>query len=123
MKLRCVWEHNGGDTLLYAADYPGAYTRGASLDAALAKMPHEARAYAAWARLPDPKFEAVEIVQEHESRLQIADADSDVLFDAEKAPLTWEAYTVLKALALKSAADFSALYLSIPEKDFSLLSA
>ena len=30
---------------------------------------------------------------------------------------------MLKALALKSAADFSALYLSIPEKDFSLLSA
>lgn len=96
MKLRCVWEHNGGDTLLYAADYPALTQEARAWHAALAKMPHEARAYAAWARLPDPKFEAVEIVQEHESRLQIADADSDVLFDAEKAPLTWEAYTVLK---------------------------
>ena len=38
MKIRCVWEHNGGDTLLYAADLPGAYARGDSKEAALEKM-------------------------------------------------------------------------------------
>ena len=39
MKVYCVWEHNGNDTLLYAVDYIGAYTRGESLEIAKAKMP------------------------------------------------------------------------------------
>ena len=29
MKIRCVWEHNGGDSLLHAENFPGAFTRGA----------------------------------------------------------------------------------------------
>ena len=44
MKIRYVWEHNGNDTLLFAADFPGAYARGASRDEALAKLPDELRA-------------------------------------------------------------------------------
>lgn len=32
MKIECVWEHNGSDTLLYAANLPGAYTRSASIE-------------------------------------------------------------------------------------------
>lgn len=39
------------------------------------------------------------------------------MFDAEKAPLVSEEYARLRALALKSASDFLALYESIPEKD------
>lgn len=35
--IKCVWEHNGNDTLLYAVDYVGAYTRGESLDVAIEK--------------------------------------------------------------------------------------
>ena len=31
MIINCVWEHNGSDTLLYAVDFVGAYTRGESL--------------------------------------------------------------------------------------------
>ena len=31
--MRCVWEHNGNDTLLYSVDYIGAYTRGSSHNA------------------------------------------------------------------------------------------
>lgn len=37
-KIRCVYEHNGEDTILYAENVIGAYTRGASLDEALEKM-------------------------------------------------------------------------------------
>ena len=39
-----------------------------------------------------------------------------MLFESEKAPLTAEEYKKLKALALKSAKDFLALYESIPDK-------
>lgn len=116
MIIECIWEHNGNDTLLYAANLPGAYTRGESKAIAVQKMPAEARDYLAWAGEPTLEEISVEIVQESACELNICDADSDVLFDTEKEPLTMEAYTCLKELALKSAADFLALYESIPDK-------
>jgi hypothetical protein len=48
VKVKCVWEHNGNDTLLYAVDYVGAYTRGDCLDVALRKMNTEMASYCAW---------------------------------------------------------------------------
>ena len=45
MTINCIWEHNGNDTLLYAVDYIGAYTRGESLEVAVAKMPGEITKY------------------------------------------------------------------------------
>ena len=120
--MRCVWEHNGNDTLLYSADYAGAYTRGSSLETAMSKMAAEIAAYSAWSgRICGQKTD-IEIVQEKDSDLKIADADSDVLFDSEKESLSREEYEVLKALVLKSAGDFYALYASIPNKHESCLS-
>jgi len=119
--MKCVWEHNGNDTLLYSVDYIGAYTRGDSLDAAAAKMDAEIAAYSAWTGENCEQITGIEIVQQKDSLLQIADADSDVLFDSEKAPLSREEYEQLKALVLKSAADFYALYSSIPSKQESCL--
>ena len=119
--MKCVWEHNGNDTLLYCVDYIGAYTRADSLDAAAAKMAAEIAAYSAWTGENCEQITGIEIVQQKDSLLQIADADSDVLFDSEKAPLSREEYEQLKALVLKSAADFYALYSSIPSKQESCL--
>lgn len=121
MKIECVWEHNGEDTLLYAGSLPGAYTRGESLETALRKMDREAISYLRWTGVPDPERVAVEIVQERVSSLEIRDADSDVLFESEKAPLSFEEYAQLKALALKSAEDFLALYEAVPDKTRSCL--
>ena len=116
MTINCVWEHNGNDTLLYASDYIGAYTRGESLEIAKAKMPGEILSYLKW--LGEDVIDSIEIIitQEKNSDLAIKDADSDVLFESEKAPLTTDEYEKLKALALKSAKDFLALYESIPDK-------
>lgn len=116
MKVYCVWEHNGNDTLLYAVDYIGAYTRGESLEIAKAKMPDEIASYFRW--LGEDVSDSMEVViaGEKASDLAIKDADSDVLFESEKAPLTADEYEKLKALALKSAKDFLALYDSIPDK-------
>ena len=41
MKIECVWEHNGDDSLVYASNIIGAYTRGASKEEAFRKMPRE----------------------------------------------------------------------------------
>lgn len=119
--MRCVWEHNGSDTLLHCVDYVGAYTRGSSLESAMAKMRSEIAAYSLWSGQDCGQQTGFEIVQEKDSDLQIADADSDILFDAEKAPLSREEYEELKALVLKSARDFYALYVSVPDKNKSCL--
>ena len=58
----------------------------------------------------------IAIIEEKVSALANSDADSDVLFESEKAPLTAAEYAKLKALALRSARDFLALYKSVPDK-------
>lgn len=117
MKIECVWEHNGSDTLLYAVNLPGAYARGESKEIAVEKMAAEVCSYLRWKGEAVPENIEVEIAQDAACDLQVCDADSDVLFEREKEPLTYDAYYDLKALALKSAADFLALYESIPDKD------
>lgn len=117
MIIHCVWEHNGSDTLLYATNFVGAYTRGESLEIAKAKMPQEIASYCSWLGMEAEGKAEIVIVGEKRSELTIRDADSDVLFESEKAPLTAEEYIKLKALALKSAQDFLALYDSVPDKN------
>lgn len=126
MKIRCVWEHNGGDSLLYAEQFPGAFTRAAGQAAALAKMPGEIASYLKWrgGAVPEPfmpELLEAEIVQEKASDLTVSDADTDVLFDAEKGPLGRAEYEALKALAMQSARDFLALYEAVPDKHKSCL--
>ena len=116
MTIKCVWEHNGNDTLLHAVDYIGAYTRGESLAVSMAKMPNEIAAYLRWRGKNVADDIEVSVVGEKNSDLSIKDADSDILFENEKAPLSAEEYEKLKALALKSAVDFLALYESVPDK-------
>lgn len=119
MKVECVWEHNGNDTLLYAENFPGAYTRGESLDIAVQKMPTEINSYLAWLGCGSANNLTIEITQDAACSLNICDADSDVLFASERAPLTLEEYERLKQLVLKSAADFHSLYGAIPNKNLS----
>ena len=121
MTINCVWEHNGNDTLLYAIDYIGAYTRGESIEIAMAKMPDEISSYLRWLGEDVSDSMEVVIVEEKDSDLAIKDADSDVLFESEKVPLTADEYEKLKALALKSAKDFLALYESIPNKSATVI--
>lgn len=117
MTINCVWEHNGNDTLLYAVDFVGAYTRGETLEAAVRKMQEEITSYLNWCGKKAETSMDIAIIEEKVSSLAICDADSDVLFESEKAPLTAEEYRTLKALALKSAQDFLSLYNSVPDKN------
>ena len=121
MKIRCVWEHNGDDSIVYSDNYIGAFTRGRTKDLALGKMAGEVRAYLRWKNESEPESLEIGIVQERLSELNIADADSDVLFEAEKGVLDPAEYEELKALALRSAGDFLALYESVPDKNRSVL--
>jgi len=114
--MQFIWEHNGNDTLLYSAECVGAYTRGENLETAVRKMEAEIANYAFWTQQNQRRNFDIEIIQEKASTLQIADADSDILFDSEKEPLSQQEYAQLKALVLKSAEDFYRLYISVPDK-------
>ena len=116
MIINCVWEHNGNDTLLYATDFIGAYTRGESLEIAKSKMHAEIVSYLKWLGKDAADSVEIAIAQEKDSDLAIKDADSDVLFESEKVPLAVKEYEKLKAIALKSAKDFLTMYESIPDK-------
>ena len=121
MKIRCVWEHNGDDSILYADNFIGAFTRGASIDEAIQKMPSEIKSYLKWkGEFVSDSFDP-EIIQEKNSGLTVSDADSDVLFEKEKKELGVSEYLELKTLALKSAQDFLTLYQEIPDKNKSCL--
>ena len=48
MTINCVWEHNGRDTLLYAVDFVGAYTRGETVEADVRKVQAEICSYLKW---------------------------------------------------------------------------
>ena len=118
MIVRCVWEHNGDDSLLYADNFPGAYARGENLEAAKVKMTAEVCSYLSWCGHNCCEAISLDVVHESVCELQIKDADSDVIFPSELQPLTMHEYLILKELALKSAADFQRLYDSIPDKDY-----
>ena len=64
MIIQCVWEHNGNDTLLYAANLPGAYARGKSLEIALSKMRKEAECYLKWTENTTIKCDKIVIIQD-----------------------------------------------------------
>lgn len=121
MKIKCIWEHNGGDTLLYSDNIIGAFTRGESKEIALNKMPSEIISFLRWRGNIIPDTADIEIIQEKTSELNIRDADSDIIFESEKTALTREEYDTLKSLALKSAADFLRLYEAVPDKSKSVL--
>ena len=91
MTINGVWEHNGDDTLISS--------------------------YLRWRGQKAGTCMDVAIIEEKVSELTICDADSDVLFESEKALLTTEEYAELKSLVLRSARDFLALYQSVPDKN------
>jgi len=121
MKILAVDEFNARGHLIYAANFPGAFVRGACREEALAKFPAEMNSYAAWAQIPCDGHWEIGIVQEKPTELNVCDADSDVLFDSERAPLAYNEYIALKALALRSAASFQELYDSVPDKSATCL--
>lgn len=81
MTVTCVWEHHGKASLIYADQFPGAYTRGATKDEALSKMPAKSGLTSMENRAISAGWPEIRIIQENASELAIEDADTDVLFD------------------------------------------
>lgn len=123
INIRLIHEYNSDGHLLYIENFPGAYVRSPSKEDAFSKLTTEIKNYCLWADIPcDLTDISYTIVQDKLSTLQICDADSDVIFESEKKPLTAEEYSTLKKLTLKSAEDFHSLYMSVPDKAGTCLS-
>lgn len=124
MLIRAVVEYNDNGYLIFVDNFPGAYARGRTKEDAVGKIEPEISQFILWSANRqfhhDEPLE-IQVVQEQYSPLQICDADSDVIFETEKSPLSYEAYSELSALALKSARDFEELYVSIPDKHLTTL--
>ena len=122
MEVKVVVEYNADGFLVYADNFPGAFSRGRTKKTALGKMPAEIVSYNRWqhGQNSSADFSIIQ-VQEAKTELNVADADSEVIFDSEKLPLARERYFLLKQLVLKSAYDFRGMYRSIPDKDFTNL--
>lgn len=116
MEIRAVLEYNQDGSLLWAENVPGASSRGATPEEAEEKLPAEVRRFLRWRDGSAPVAFSVRVARKKESRLDIRDADSDLLLDSEKNPMTWEEYAGLKALVLRSARDFQRLYDAVPDK-------
>lgn len=124
MLIKAVCEYNDEGCLVYAENFPGAFVRGRNYQNAIAKFPKEIETWLDWANGESKSGEVfeIELVQEKKNdELRICDADSDVIFDSEKEPLTREEYNRLKILALRSAMDFERMYDSIPDKKMNIV--
>ena len=117
MAIRCVWEHRGEDTLLWAVDYPGAFARGASLAEAMEKLPCDLVEWSAWTGETVQECGDVQIIADVPCSLEVRDADSDVLLETEKVPLPRVEYEWLRQMCLRSAQRFLELYRSVPDPD------
>ncbi|MBQ7124543.1 MAG: hypothetical protein IJO01_08060 [Oscillospiraceae bacterium] len=123
MLIKAVSEYNDDGCIVYAENFPGAFVRGRNYENAVAKFKKEIESWLLWVNgeaETDFSIE-IELVQEKKSDLRVCDADSDIIFDSEKEPLTKEEYTKLKILALRSAMDFERLYDSVPDKNMRIV--
>ncbi len=118
MIVKAVCEYNEKGCLVYAENFPGAFVRGRNYENAVAKFPKEIESWLDWAE-GEAKIDSpieIELVQEKKTELNVSDADSDIIFDSEREPLSKEEYQKLKILALRSAMDLERMYDSIPDK-------
>ncbi len=123
MIIKAICEYNDEGCLVYAENFPGAFVRGRNYENAIAKFPKEIESWLLWAN-GDAEMDSpieTELVQEKKSDLRVCDADSDIIFDSEREPLTKEEYNKLKILALRSAMDFDRLYDSVPDKKMTIV--
>ncbi|MBR3611426.1 MAG: hypothetical protein IKL57_08240 [Oscillospiraceae bacterium] len=118
MLIKAVCEYNDEGALVYAENFPGAFVRGRNYQNAAAKFPKEIESWLLWEKGDfEPEQFEIELIQEKKNDdLRICDADSDIIFDSEREPLSKEEYQKLKILALRSAMDFERLYDSVPDK-------
>ena len=121
MAIQAIIEYNDKGFLVYADGFPGTFTRGREKSEAIQKLPREVEIYCRWAGRLCPNESTVNVIEEEYKDIAIEDADTEVLFESEKSPMSDEDYRELKSLVFKSAEDVLAVYNSIPDRNRPLM--
>ena len=111
-------ETNEKGLIGFLVDLPGAFTRGRSETEVLEKAPAEARSYLRWLGTQQTRLGPVKVVERHESRLTVEDADSEILLTADMGTMDQPEFRNLSAIVRKSGETFVSLVESCTLKDW-----
>ncbi len=111
-------ETNGKGFHGYLVELPGAFVRGSTEKQAVSKIPSEAESYLHWLGLERSSFPEAQIVQRHQCRLMVEDADNEILLHADRDVLSPRGYRDLVELVRFSGITFTLLYESAVMKDW-----
>jgi hypothetical protein len=109
-RLSLAFETNGRGCLGYIVQLPGAYVRAPTEREALAKVREEMKSYYRWLKTRPPTPVRTMIVQWHQSPLQVEDADSEILLDADRRPFRSDEFRNLLDLVRYSGETLSSSY-------------
>jgi hypothetical protein len=117
--LTVSFETNGKGYLGFIAELPGAFVRGRDKEEALSKVPREASSYLRWSTgAADPTPYRVKVAEVRRSTVDVDDADSEILIEADKKPLNRHQLAELREVAMRSGASFVGLYSEARLKDW-----
>jgi len=111
-------ETNGLGFLGFMIELPGAFVRGETERNALSKVHAEASAYSRWARNPSEPPSEVMVVQRHNCKLHVEDADGEILLDADRGVMGKAEFKTLADLAIYSGETFDRIYAASELKDW-----
>ena len=107
--LSIALETNGRGYIGYLVALPGAFIRGQTADMALGKTAAEVLAYCRWREVTPPSPIRYRVVHEFRSAAAVEEADSTILLEAERRPLTEGEFAELSDLMTLSATSFESL--------------
>jgi len=102
----------------FIIELPGAFVRGETERNALSKVHAEASAYSRWARSPSEPPSEVMVVQRHNCKLHVEDADCEILLDADRGVMGKAEFKTLADLAIYSGETFDRIYAASELKDW-----
>jgi len=109
-RISVALETNGRGFIGFIVQLQGAYVRGKTEEEALSKVDSEVGLYAKWLGAEPPVHYDIHVSQRHTCTLTVEDADSEILLDDDKSPVSDHAFKEFCDLATYSGETFYALY-------------
>jgi hypothetical protein len=116
--LSVALETNGKGFIGFILEMPGAFVRGKTESEALIKVNPEANSYLKWLGIIEEREFKHQVVQVHLSNLDINDADTEILLDADKDALSSSEFSELSNLVTYSGGIFLSLFEKSLYKDW-----
>jgi predicted RNase H-like HicB family nuclease len=113
-----AFETNGKGYIGYIVELPGAFVRGRTEKEAIAKVDREVDLYLKWLGIKQKREYKIQIVQRHQSSLQVEDADNEILLEADQEIMKEEEFRNFAELVWYSGETFLQLYTSTKFKNW-----